>query len=84
MRYPDNCSPRKIVPRLGLGFGSRLGLTLGLRGNQTIAPEENSPRLELGFRLGLVLGLGSNFSQGQLSTSCDYVEMLKKSFLSYI
>ena len=22
-RYTDNCPPRKIAPRLGLGFGSR-------------------------------------------------------------
>ena len=31
-------------------------------GIRTIAPEENCPRLELGFRsrLGLVLGLGDN------------------------
>ena len=66
-RYPDNCTPRKIAPRLGLGFGSRLGLVLGLGGNQTIAPEENCPRLGLGFGLGLVLGLEGNFPLGQLS-----------------
>ena len=30
-RYTDNCPPRKIAPRLGLGFG--LGLVLGLGGN---------------------------------------------------
>ena len=35
--YSDNC------PRLGLGFGSRLELVLGLRGNQTIGLEENCP-----------------------------------------
>ena len=43
LMYPDNCPPRKIAPRLGLGFGSRLELVLGLRGNQTIGPEENCP-----------------------------------------
>ena len=60
--------PRKISPRLGLGFGSRLGLVLGLGDNQTIAPKENSPPLlGLGFGLGLVLGLEGNFSRGQLS-----------------
>ena len=29
-RYPDNCPPRKIVPWLGLEFGSGWGLVLGL------------------------------------------------------
>ena len=66
-RYPDNCTPRKIASRLGLGFGSRSGLVLGLGGNQTIAPEENCPWLGLGFGLGLVLGLEGNFPLGQLS-----------------
>ena len=30
--------PSKIAPRLGLGFGWRLGLVLGLGDNQAIAP----------------------------------------------
>ena len=63
-RYPDNCPPRKNAPRLGLGFGSRLELVLGLGGNQTIASKENCPWLGLGFGLGLVLGLGGNFPRG--------------------
>ena len=29
-RYLDNCPPRKIAPRLGLGFRLGLGLVLGL------------------------------------------------------
>ena len=33
--------PRKIAPHLGLGVRSRLGLVLGLGGNQKIAPEKN-------------------------------------------
>ena len=33
--------PRKVAPHLGLGFRSRLGLVLGLGGNQKIAPEKN-------------------------------------------
>ena len=41
--YLDNCPPRKIAPRLGLGLGSRLGLVLGLGVSQTIDPKENSP-----------------------------------------
>ena len=39
----------------GIWFSFRVG------GNQTIAPKENRPRLELVFGLGLVLGLGVNF-----------------------
>ena len=54
-------------PWLGLGFGSRLGLILGLGGNQTIAPEEKYPRLGLGFGLRLVLELGAIFLRGNCS-----------------
>ena len=57
----------QLPPRLGLGFGLRLELLLGLGGNQTIAHEENCPRLGLEFGLGLILGLVDNFSRGQLS-----------------
>ena len=65
--YPDNCPPRKIAPRLGLGFGSRSRLVLGLGDNQAIAPEEDCPRLGLGFGLGLVFGVerGRQFSSGE-------------------
>ena len=58
----ENCPPR-----LGLGFGSRLGLILGLGGNQTIAPEENySPvRFRVWVRVSFGVGgsdfLGRNF-----------------------
>ena len=50
-------TPEEDFPRLGVGFGSRLELVLGLGASQTIAPEENSPQLRLGFGLGLVVGL---------------------------
>ena len=50
-------TPEEDFPRLGVGFGSRLELVLGLGVSQTIAPEENSPQLRLGFGLGLVVGL---------------------------
>ena len=46
----------QLPPRLGLGFGLRLELLLGLGGNQTIAHEENCPRLGLEFGVGLILG----------------------------
>ena len=66
--YLDNCPPRKIAPRLGLGLGSRLGLVLGLGVSQTIDPKENSPPpvmvsvwVRVGFRVG------GQFSSGQLS-----------------
>ena len=51
--YPDNCPPRKIAHRLGLGFGSRLVLVLGLGSNQKIASEENCPqvRVKVWFRV---------------------------------
>ena len=58
-----------MSPRLGLGFGSRLGLVLGFGGNQTVYPKENSPRLVLGFGLQLVLGLGAIF----LGCNCPIV-----------
>ena len=49
--------PRKIDPRLGLGFESRLGLVLGLGVNQTISTKENSPpvRIRVGVRVNLGL-----------------------------
>ena len=55
----ENC------PQLGLGFGSGLGLVLGLGSNQIIAPEERSPRLGLGvgcvsFRVTGTIFLGGN------------------------
>ena len=34
-------------------------ITFNLNGVRTIAPEENCPRLVLGFRLGLGIGLGA-------------------------
>ena len=62
MRYPDNYPPTKIDPRLGLGFGSRLGLVFGLGGNQTTVTEENC--LLVRVRVRVSFGVGSNFPQG--------------------
>ena len=42
---PPSPPPSKIAPRLGLGFGSRLGLVLGLRGNKITAPRKIGPLL---------------------------------------
>ena len=57
---PDENPP---LPRLVSGLGSRLGLVLGLGGNQTIASEENCPLV--GVRISF--GVGGNFPRGQLS-----------------
>ena len=61
-RFPDNCPPRKIALRLGLGFLSRLGLVLGFgRATRQLTPTK------IALRLGLVLWLGDSFPRGQLS-----------------
>ena len=69
--YPDNCPPRKIAPRLGLGFRSKLGLVLGLKGGggatRQLLRRKIGPWLGSGFGLGLFLRLGGNISWGQLS-----------------
>ena len=51
-------TPRKIAPWLGLGFGSRLGLVLGLGVNQTTAPEENSPPFRVRIWVKVSFGVG--------------------------
>ena len=56
--------PRKIAPRLGFGFWSRLGLVLGLGETRQLSPRKIVPQLWLRFGLGLFLGLESNFSLG--------------------
>ena len=64
--YPGNCPPRKIAPWLGLGFGSRLGLVLGLGGNQTITPKENCPPVRVRVWLRVSFGVGGQFSSGAI------------------
>ena len=56
--------PRKIVPRLGLGFGSSTGLVLGLGAPRQLHLKKIVPRVGLGFGLGLVLGLAAIFLEG--------------------
>ena len=58
---------RKIAPRLGVGFGSKLGLVLGLGATRQLPRGKLPPRLGLGVELGLVLSLQANFPWGQLS-----------------
>ena len=50
----------KIAPRLGLGFGLRLGLLLGLEGNQTIAHEENCSPPPVRFRVLVRVNFGDD------------------------
>ena len=47
--YPDNCSPSKIIPRLGLRFRSRLGLVLSLGAIRQFFRIKIDPWLGLGF-----------------------------------
>ena len=58
--------PRKIVAQLGLGFGSRSGIVLGLGTTRQLHLKKIVPRVGLGFGLGLVLGLAAVF----LECSC--------------
>ena len=50
--------PEENCPLLGLRFGSRLRLVLGVGGNQAIAPEENCPLVKV-FGLGAIILRGS-------------------------
>ena len=45
-------------PGLGLGFGPKSGLVLGLGATRQLPPKEIVPRLGLALSLGLILGLG--------------------------
>ena len=56
--------PEENCPRLGLGFGSRSELVLGLGATRQLAPRKIALQLELGLGLGLVLGLGAIFLGG--------------------
>ena len=66
LRYPDNCPPSKIAPRLEFGFGSRSGLVLGLRSNQTIAPEKSCVPVKVRVWLRVSFGVGRQFSSGAI------------------
>ena len=58
--------PRKIASRLGLGFGSRLGLVLWLGGNQAIVPEENYPLVRVRVCVRVSFGVGGQLSQNRV------------------
>ena len=58
--------PSKIAPRLEFGFGSRSGLVLGLRSNQTIAPEKSCVPVKVRVWLRVSFGVGGQFSSGAI------------------
>ena len=57
-------APRGKLPPDRVGAWVKVRVSFRFGGNQTIAPEENCPRLGLEFGLDLVLGLGANFLGG--------------------
>ena len=79
-RYPENHPPREIALRSGLGFGSRLGLVLGLMDIKQLPRRKIDHRLRLGVGLGLDLGLGAIF----LTFSWIVVQMLLRCCLIHI
>ena len=58
--------PEKIAPRLGLGFGSSLGLLLGFGSNQAIALEENCSPVRVTIWVRVSYGVGGQFSSGAI------------------
>ena len=54
-------TPEESCPRLGLGFGSRSGLVLGL-GDQTISPYENCPPILVRVWVRVSFGFWDQFS----------------------
>ena len=64
MTVPGQLSlpPRKIVSRLGLGFGSKPRLVLGLGGNQTIVPERNCLQVRVRVWLRVSFGVAFRFT----------------------
>ena len=58
--------PKKIAVLLGLRFGSRLGLVLGLGGNHAIASEENCPPIRVGVWVRISFGARGQFSSGAI------------------
>ena len=69
----DNCPPRKNAPWLGLRFGSRLGLVLGLEDNQTIALEKNCPQVRVRVWVKVSFGAGGNFPRGNCPRTIYYI-----------
>ena len=58
--------PEENCPRLGLGFGSRLGSDLGLGGNQKIAPEQNRSLAGVRVWVRVCFEVGGQFSSAEI------------------
>ena len=88
-RYLDNCTPRKIAPRLGLECGSRSRLVLGLEGGRGEGQPENWPRGKLPIRVRVWLRVKQEndyyeFRQeNDLPESCLQESYLKIHFRTY-
>ena len=70
--------PEENCPRLGLRFGSRPGLVLGLGDNQTIAPEENCLPFRVRVWLRVSFAFGGQFSSGAIVLEPNKIYSLKK------
>ena len=59
--------PRKIVPRLGLGFGSRLRLVLGLGATRQLPTKKIAPTpVRVRVSVMVSFGVRGQFSSGEI------------------
>ena len=66
MSVSGQLTPEENCSRLGLVFGSRPGLVLGLGGNQTIALEKNCPSVRVEIWNKVSFGVVGQFSLGAI------------------
>ena len=65
MNVSGQSLPEENCPtRLGLEFRSRLGLVLGLGGNQTVAPEKHRLLVRVRVWIRFSFGVGGKFFSG--------------------
>ena len=58
--YPDSCSPVRV------GVSVKVGIVLGLGGNQTIAPEEKCPLVRVRVWVSVSFWAGGQFSSAAI------------------